>query len=263
MPKSFKLKLILGGASGSGKTSFLQNSPITRGDFFHIGVSFKPIECLANDGDSYKFLVWDLKGSKRFRVLFPLFCRGACAAILCFDRTNRETFDDLPNWINIIRKSAGNIPIFLIGTKSDLNDRKVSEEEVLFLMKNYNIIDVFYTSIYENDQKGKIFRHIVENIDPEYPLENFTLFVPEELEKDKKFKNFLEFFSKCPICHRNNHFESLRRFYFSRDPSLIMLRDKLFNLIEESKYFDDVYYNKIKLGIPCCTCYKTIFKENF
>ena len=71
MPGSYKLKLILGGLQDSGKTTFIKSD---RNQNSSIGVSFESIECFVNEGDHYKFIVWDLKDKARFRFLFPYFC---------------------------------------------------------------------------------------------------------------------------------------------------------------------------------------------
>ena len=131
MPRSYKLKLVLGGSQNSGKTTFINSN---RNKNSPIGVSFESIECFVNEGDYFKFIVWDLKDSERFRFLFPIFCRGASAGLLCVDLSNRESFLDLTRWITLFRESTGGIPIILIGTKSDVAKREVSgvDEEFAF-----------------------------------------------------------------------------------------------------------------------------------
>jgi len=70
MPRSYKLKLVLGGSQNSGKTTFINSN---RNKNSPIGVSFEAIECFVNEGDYFKFIVWDLKDSERFRFIFPIF----------------------------------------------------------------------------------------------------------------------------------------------------------------------------------------------
>ncbi len=259
MPKSYKLKLILGGAKGSGKTSFINNN--IENDT-PIGVSFKPIECYANESDSYKFVIWDLKDRERFRFLFPLFCRGACAGLLCFDLSNRNSFLELKKWITLFRESAGNIPIVLIGTKHDLQ-RQVSDEELEKFIQQFHLEGVFFTSIYEeNDKKIEIFKYIVEKLELDYPIENFTLFTPKQLDTEE-FKNFINYFSRCPICKKENHFESLKNLYLSKDPKVVDLKEQLVHLLCNLEVFNRKNLKNLSIGIPCCNCYKSIFEENY
>jgi GTPase SAR1 family protein len=196
MAKSYKLKLMLLGSSGSGKTSFINGN---NDDDWPIGISFTLVECYANENDIYKFLIWDLKDRAHYRFMFKDFCRGAFVGLLCFDLSNRQSFLALNYWINLLREGSGNIPIILIGTKRDLENRVVKDQEILDLIKDKNLDTIFFTSIYEeNDAKQEIFRYIVQKLDQDYPLSNFSI-LPRELEDDQ-FKQFLTEFSICPIC---------------------------------------------------------------
>ncbi|MFX0101873.1 MAG: hypothetical protein ACFFCS_20075, partial [Candidatus Hodarchaeota archaeon] len=49
-------------------------------------------------------------------------------ALVCFDVTDYETFKQLPEWIEIIRREAQNVPILLVGTKYDLPNHQVPYE---------------------------------------------------------------------------------------------------------------------------------------
>ena len=264
--RSYKLKMCIGGSSNSGKTSFLLGKGQIDPEFNHLGVSFKSIECIVNEGDSYKFIVWDLKVKERFRFLYPVFCRGASGAFICFDTSNRSSFEEVSYWVKIFRynghKIDTKIPIILIGTKTDLPHQQVSKKEVNSLIEEYDLDGIFYTSLYDNNIKEKkeiIFKNLIEKIEPFYHVHDCSIFIPKE---DETFKNFVKFFSICPVCNRNNHFESLKNFYYSRDPIMLNLRERLLELICESTDFSDIYYNKIKLGIPCCSCFDTLIKEN-
>jgi len=255
--KSFKLKLVLGGSSGSGKTSFIDGNYETD---WPIGVSFKSIECHANENDTYKFIVWDLKDRPQFRFLFKDFCRGAYAGLICFDLSNRESFYELERWIDIIRRSAGDIPIILIGTKKDLDRNEVKQSEITQFVEEKCLQTVFFTSIFEEEEpKKEIFKFLVNLIDPGYPLENFSIF-PRELE-NAKFQNFLQDFSTCPICKNKLHYESLKYIYFNDDERSIEMRKNLFTLIDELFDTNNKRSFRILVGIPCCKCYKKIFPE--
>ena len=100
----------MGGSAKAGKTTFLNGTyfPFNE-ESFHIGVSFKLIDCLVNNEDSYLLQVWDFKVMNQFRCLYPSFCKGAKGALLCFDVNDYESFKELHYWINTIRKIAGNI----------------------------------------------------------------------------------------------------------------------------------------------------------
>jgi len=256
MPKSYKLKLMILGSSGSGKTSFISGNI---DNDWPIGISFKIVECYANENDNYKFLTWDLKDRPRFHFMFKAFCRGAYAGLLCFDLSDRNSFIALNYWINLLREGSGNIPIILIGTKKDLENREVQDQEILDLIKEKNLDNIFFTSIYEeNDTKQEIFRYIVQKLDPNYLLSGFSI-SPGELE-DEQFKNFLDEFSICPICKSELHYNTLKAIFFSKNIDSINIKTQLLNLLEEITNYEVPQYKNVKFGIPCCRCYKEIFE---
>lgn len=80
-------------------------------------------------------------------------------------------------------------------------------------------------------------------------------------EEKEIFDNFLESYSKCPICNESNHKGYLMKFYLDSSPDKIQLKEKLLKLMKESKNFDEIYYNKISLGIPCCMCFNEVFEK--
>lgn len=258
MPKLYKLKVILAGSKSSGKSSFIsdfeeEDSPI--------GVSFESIECYANEGDLYKFVIWDLKNHQRFEFLFPLFCRGACTGLLYFDLNNKQSFIDLNKWIKLLRESNGEIPLILIGTNSDL-ERNVSEKEIDQLIKDEGIDSVFYISNYNLESRREdIFKRIVQNIDLEYIINDF--YIPGELD-DYEFKQLENLFERCPICKKKNHGGGeLRNIFYNRNnPITLKLRENLLRLVDNLDIISLEFPYQITLGIPCCSCYKKIFEEN-
>lgn len=256
MPKSYKLKLMLLGSSGSGKTSFINGN---NDDDWPIGISFKTVECFANTNDIYKFLIWELMDKPQYHVMFKDFCRGACAGLLCFDLSDRNSFVALDYWLNILREGSGKIPIILIGTKRDLKNLEIQDQEILDLIQEKNLDTIFFTSIYEeNDIKREVFKYIIQKLEPNYTLSNFSI-LPRELE-DEQFKNFLTEFSICPICESKLHYNTLKAVFYSENSESIKIKKQLLNLLEEFTTYEVPQYKNVKFGIPCCKCHKEIFE---
>lgn len=256
LAKSCIFKIIMGGASNSAKTTFINGTyfPFNDEEFFHIGVSFKLIDCLVNNEDSYLLQLWDFKVMEQFKCLYPSFCRGAKGALICFDVSDKKSFDEVHYWIKTIRQVAGKIPIILIGTKNDLK-RVITDREINIIIKTYQLDGIFYTSK-DNYNRKTIFKKLINKLDKISKIKEFAIFLPEY---DAKFKNFIDFFSLCPICHRKNHFNYLKKFFYSRNEESIRLKDALLSLIEESNDFDELYHNNIEIGIPCCKCFEQLF----
>jgi GTPase SAR1 family protein len=257
MSKSYKLKLVLGGSPASGKNTVLDTyedigSPI--------GVSFQSVECLVNEEDNYRFIVWDLKDRKRFRFLFPVFCRGACAGLLCFDLSNKESFSDLHRWITLFKENVNEIPIILIGTRANLTNREVSEDAINNLIaNNEDLIYIEHTSLLSVEENLEvIFKKLIKTLQPGHDLSRFRLTFNKEDDQLMRLRNF---FDRCPICKKRIHNNvGLKNMYKNTsDPNALRLKESLIRLVNNIEEIRFDYSNKISLGIPCCDCYKKIF----
>ena len=256
MPGSYKLKLVLGGAQNSGKTTFINRY---RNQNSSIGVSFESVECFVNEGDHFKFIIWDLKDSEKFRFLFPYFCRGASAGLLCVDLSDKKSFLDLTRWITLFRASAGNIPIILIGTKADLAIREVTDEIINEYVATEGINYAGESSILDLDSKiEEVFKKLVQTLNPNISIDYFHV---SKKEDDEEFKLLEKFFDQCPICKKmNHHSANLKMIYSNKtDPNTMGLRENLVRLVDNLDIINFEYSNKISVGIPCCECYKELF----
>ena len=109
----------------------------------------------------------DTAGQERFDSLSSFYCRGARAAIICFDLTDRSSFECIQTkWIKKVADEAENgCHICLVGTKADLVQmqiatRAVSKAEVDALAAKHHA-DVFETSAKAGQGVGDIFQCIV------------------------------------------------------------------------------------------------------
>lgn len=87
----FQYKLVLLGDSAVGKSSLVLR--FVRGQFFEyqestIGAAFLTQTVALND-TTVKFEIWDTAGQERYHSLAPMYYRGAAAAIVVYDITNR------------------------------------------------------------------------------------------------------------------------------------------------------------------------------
>lgn len=88
-------------------------------------------QSVALDTSMIKFEIWDTAGQERYRSLAPMYYRGAAAAIVVYDITNKESFNGAKSWIKELqRRGDPNVVIALAGNKADLhNKRRVEREE--------------------------------------------------------------------------------------------------------------------------------------
>jgi len=124
-----KYKIVLAGSKDVGKSSLIARFC---DDVFHektmstIGVAFKRKKVDVNDKLNLELHIWDFGGEEKYRTLFPSYCNGASAALILYDITDKESLNDVKNWVNIIDKNAAeNVIKIIIGTKIDLEDQRV------------------------------------------------------------------------------------------------------------------------------------------
>ncbi|KKK79709.1 hypothetical protein LCGC14_2830780 [marine sediment metagenome] len=159
----FKL-LLIGDAPGS-KTTFIKRycfenfNPHNR---LTIGV-----ECCSKtttfNGIEVKLQIWDFGGEIKFRILYTKYCKSANGAFFLYDIITPLSLNYLLEWIQLVRKSAGDIPIMLIGSKLDLHEnRAVSYEEGLLTAKKYNLASFLEISSKTGENVEKAFEIMIK-----------------------------------------------------------------------------------------------------
>lgn len=131
MTESFIFKVVVGGAGGVGKTALIQRyctGTFAEDHKMTIGAQFSMKEVILDTGEKVRMSLWDFAGEERFRFVLGDYCKGASGALVCYDITDYATFEQIPEWLRIIRATAGMIPIILIGTKFDLEGHEVDIE---------------------------------------------------------------------------------------------------------------------------------------
>jgi len=139
-------KIVLVGDSGVGKSNLL--SRFTRNTFTTdekstIGVEFATRISPMADGKKIKAQIWDTAGQERYRAITNAYYRGALGAMLVYDVTKQNTFENIPRWLRELRDYANrDIVLILVGNKCDLVDkslRQVTEEQAKTLAAEYEL----------------------------------------------------------------------------------------------------------------------------
>ncbi|CAJ1415956.1 unnamed protein product [Effrenium voratum] len=129
----YLFRMLLIGDSGVGKSCLLlrfADDTYSENYVSTIGVDFR-IRTMLIDGKRVKTQIWDTAGQERFRTIAASYYRGAHGIIIAFDLTDRESFQNVRQWLQEIGKYApANVNIMLVGTKKDMvSKRVVSEDE--------------------------------------------------------------------------------------------------------------------------------------
>ncbi|CBZ54756.1 hypothetical protein NCLIV_051820 [Neospora caninum Liverpool] len=124
----YLFKLLLIGDSGVGKSCLLlrfADDTYTESYISTIGVDFK-IRTIDLDGKTVKLQIWDTAGQERFRTITSSYYRGAHGIIIVYDVTDRDSFNNVKNWMMEIDKYAmEGVSKLLVGNKCDLTSKRV------------------------------------------------------------------------------------------------------------------------------------------
>jgi small GTP-binding protein len=127
-------KVVIVGSTAVGKSSMVER--LIAGTFpdevqSTVGVEFRSFVCQLNE-HAIRLQIWDTAGQERFRSVSTAYFRDAVGAVLVYDITKEETFEDLGNWLTDLQQLCHqNAFILLVGNKSDCEEeRRVGLQQV-------------------------------------------------------------------------------------------------------------------------------------
>jgi len=105
--------------------------------------------------------------TERYEAITPLYYRSAEAAIIVFDLTYKESFQKAKEWLKRLRKERPDpdMPIALVGNKSDREGREV-ETEIVQAFVDENNLQYFETSAKTGDNVEEMFTWVALNLPP-------------------------------------------------------------------------------------------------
>uniref|UniRef100_A0A8C5EWY3 Ras-related protein Rab-6B-like n=1 Tax=Gouania willdenowi TaxID=441366 RepID=A0A8C5EWY3_GOUWI len=134
-----KFKLVFLGEQSVGKTSLITRFMYDSFDNTYqatIGIDFLSKTMYLEDrtvGNYFLNLLqlWDTAGQERFRSLIPSYIRDSTVAVVVYDITNVNSFQQTCKWIDDVRTERGSdVIIMLVGNKTDLEEkRQITIEE--------------------------------------------------------------------------------------------------------------------------------------
>jgi len=165
LPKGqFTAKLIVTGDFKVGKTSlirrFVENN--FKEDYIStIGVEISKKSIIMDEDTKLNFVLWDIGGQiGQIRPYRQRFYDGANAAFIVVDRT-RDHLDSIKTWFKDIKESVpSNIPIVIVGNKSDLNEKIVITEEQIKVIAKQLDLHFIVTSAKTGENVNEAFLYI-------------------------------------------------------------------------------------------------------
>ena len=165
-------KIILIGNMNVGKTclltQYVQNQ-LPKNTAPTIGVEFATKNVTLKTGVVVKAQIWDTAGQERYKAICGAHYKRAKGALLVYDVTSRETFDELESWIeNLMSKAEEEIQVILVGNKIDKvrqnpASRQVDIEEAQQLAERNNFMFI-ETSAFASENVTSAFETLLNAI---------------------------------------------------------------------------------------------------
>ncbi|KAL1311070.1 hypothetical protein AAFC00_001279 [Neodothiora populina] len=159
--------MVLIGDSGVGKSNLL--SRFTRNEFnldskSTIGVEFAT-RSIQVDAKTIKAQIWDTAGQERYRAITSAYYRGAVGALLVYDISKHQTYENVTRWLKELRDHAdSNIVIMLVGNKSDLRHLRAVPTEEAKQFASENNLSFIETSALDASNVELAFQNILTEI---------------------------------------------------------------------------------------------------
>jgi len=164
----FLIKIVVIGDSGVGKTNFIFQFTEGRFSSAHVttvGIDYKSKIIKLPNKKVVKLQIWDTAGQERYMAINKNLFQKVQGIILMYDLTNRDSFEHLQNWLNLINKNVSNKVVILVANKLDLAQEKriVTEEEGENIGKKNDML-FFEGSGASGENVDEIFRSIADEV---------------------------------------------------------------------------------------------------
>ena len=198
-PEGQGKKLVFIGDSGVGKTCII--SRFTQGIFENNvnstrGASYSN-KIIDVNGTPLSLDIWDTAGQETYKSLTKYFYKGAKMALLVYDITRKESFDNIKSfWYDQIKEFGDEgVILGIVGNKCDMYDEEaVPEQEAREYAKSIGAIFQL-TSAQNNSGINELFKNIgAKYLDPNTKIEepepgqnNIIINAHDHIQKDNEW----------------------------------------------------------------------------
>jgi small GTP-binding protein len=139
----YTLKLLIAGDSSVGKTNFIMrfvNNEFNSSYMTTSGIDLKTKDIEVKN-KKIRVQIWDTAGQVKYRAITRNLFLKVMGAILIYDITNEKSYNNLKEWMKLIREECGkHMQIIMVGNKCDLDsERKINQDEVMNYAREENI----------------------------------------------------------------------------------------------------------------------------
>lgn len=186
MEYDYSIKFIILGDINVGKSSFLKYYIYNKTENLSttIGVDYYTKYFNLNN-KIIKVIIWDTAGQERFKAITKLYLKNVTNIFLMFDLSNLDTFLNLKDWMNFIKKNKkDNIKITLIGNKNDKEIKVLKEDIDFFCLRND--IEYYETNSINSKNINHIFKESLKYILKNKEYYNLKKYNTKNLFNDEK-----------------------------------------------------------------------------
>ena len=130
-----------------------------------IGVDFRFKTMVVNNKVA-KIQIWDTAGQERYRSITTAYYRGAAAIIICCDCTNKESFNNINNWIEEIGKytDKDSVDKIVLMNKCDLVEERCIDKNEINKFEKESGIKVLEGSAKTGEGIDKAFEYVIAKL---------------------------------------------------------------------------------------------------
>ena len=185
MSINYIFKIVIAGDTNTGKTSFcdlIQGNSFKQKTVPTIGIEFFST-MISIDDQMIKTQMWDVSGDIKFRSILKPYFKETCGVILFYDVSDIDSFHHLTDWINKFITKDSNIPVIIIGNKTD-KTRSISRSyaEGFAKEKNYYYDEM---SVKDYNNVKNPFRYFIKKIyERKNNIDGVRTIIPEKMEQE-------------------------------------------------------------------------------
>lgn len=116
-------------------------------------------------GLTTKIQIWDTAGQEQFKRLAPMYYKNAAAAIICYDVTSPQSFNEVQYWVDELAKNhpVKGLVLAICATKCDLSTASVDTRQAELLSREIGAI-FLRTSAKDNVHVNALFEMVATRV---------------------------------------------------------------------------------------------------
>lgn len=174
-PVRSDLKILLIGASGTGKTSFVARW--CKGEFKE---DYKPtivsefgFKIYSNKNNLYRIQLWDIGGQDKSPSMARIFSRDSHGCVVLSDVKNQSSIEEVLSWKKVVEDASNfidgeKLPFVLVMNKIDLvqdnEEMQNLENKASQICEENNFLKSYMASVKENKNVNETMDFLIEKI---------------------------------------------------------------------------------------------------